>query len=77
MPKVPHGWILKKMCKGCLRISGDYCMVQMEPYYIYRKYGECYSKITDFSTVMEIENAVMAYCHKKNFKYEPLEEVTA
>lgn len=66
MPKVPYGWIVKQMCEGCLRISGHRCLIQTDPYYLWRKYGECWSRITDPERVKEIENAIMEYCGVRN-----------
>lgn len=72
MPAVPHDWIIKKMCGGCLRVSGNKCLVQTRPGYLWRKYKGCWSKITDPEKVREIEEAVMEYCGRKGVKYLPL-----
>lgn len=58
------GVIVNKMCKGCVRVKNKKCLVQTDPLWLYLKYGECWSKLTDWDEAKRIEEAVREYCLK-------------
>jgi chaperonin cofactor prefoldin len=55
MSKKPNQCPVEERCHDCLRNKIRKCEALTEPEYFYKKYGECFAKVTDQAVVDKVE----------------------